>query len=200
MKFDHHKPVYEIRSSKEGIGKDVGIYCWWFKDDCVESLLKKVSKDIEWDRLAKEPLQHKKFGNVKYTALYIGIAADKKKGILARFKWHIEQKHTVSNVSKGFLSTLRRTLSALNGFKLLKNSTEVNLKSQEKLNAFIDENCVLEWNYYPGKTKEELAAIEEGIINSGYYPLNIQGNRQVSKELRKKLGNMRKEICSEPQH
>ena len=197
MKFNYNKPVCKIRSSKEGIGKDVGIYCWWFKDDCVESLLKKVSKDIEWDRLAEEPLQHKKFGNVKYTALYIGIAAGKD-GILGRFKWHIEQKHSVSNVTRGYLSTLRRTLSALNGFKLLKSSTEVNFKSQEKLNAFIDENCVLEWNYYPGKTKKELAAIEERFINSGYYPLNIQGNEQVSKELRKKLGDMRKAICSFP--
>ena len=198
MKFNYKKTVCEIRSSKEGIGKDVGIYCWWFKDDCVESLFKKVSKDIEWNRLAKETLQHKKIGNVKYTALYIGVAADKKKGILARFKWHIEQKHTVSNVSKGFLSTLRRTLSALNGFKLLKSSTEVDSKSQEKLNTFIDKNCVLEWNYYPKRSKKDLAAIEDEIINSGYYPLNIQGNKQTSKELRKKLGDMRKLICSVP--
>lgn len=198
MKFNYKKTVCEIRSSKEGIGKDVGIYCWWFKDDCVESLFKKVSKDIEWNRLAKETQQHKKIGNVKYTALYIGIAADKKKGILARFKWHIEQKHTVSNVSKGFLSTLRRTLSALNGFKLLKSSTEVDSKSQEKLNTFIDKNCVLEWNYYPKQSKKDLAAIEDEIINSGYYPLNIQGNKQTSKELRKKLGDMRKLICSVP--
>ena len=198
MKFNYKKTVCEIRSSKEGIGKDVGIYCWWFKDDCVESLFKKVSKDIEWNRLAKETQQHKKIGNVKYTALYIGIAADKKKGILARFKWHIEQKHTVSNVSKGFLSTLRRTLSALNGFKLLKSSTEVDSNSQEKLNTFIDKNCVLEWNYYPKQSKKDLAAIEDEIINSGYYPLNIQGNKQTSKELRKKLGDMRKLICSVP--
>ena len=198
MKFNYKKTVCEIRSSKEGVGKDVGIYCWWFKDDCVESLFKKVSKDIEWNRLAKETQQHKKIGNVKYTALYIGIAADKKKGILARFKWHIEQKHTVSNVSKGFLSTLRRTLSALNGFKLLKSSTEVDSKSQEKLNTFIDKNCVLEWNYYPKQSKKDLAAIEDEIINSGYYPLNIQGNKQTSKELRKKLGDMRKLICSVP--
>lgn len=198
MKFEHSKPVCEIRSSKDGIGNDVGIYCWWFKDDCVESLLKRISKDVDWKRLADESLQHKIFGNVKYTALYVGIAAGKKKGILGRFKWHIEQKHTVSNVTKGYLSTLRRTLSALLNFKLLKNNTEVNSDVQEKLNAFIDENCVLEWNYYPRKSKKDLEAIEEGIINSGYYPLNIQSNKQVSKDLRKKLGDMRKIICSAP--
>ncbi len=198
MKFEHSKPVCEIRSSKDGIGNDVGIYCWWFKDDCVESLLKRISKDVDWKRLADESLQHKIFGNVKYTALYVGIAAGKKKGILGRFKWHIEQKHTVSNVTKGYLSTLRRTLSALLNFKLLKNNTEVNSDAQEKLNAFIDENCVLEWSYYPRKSKKDLEAIEEGIINFGYYPLNIQSNKQVSKDLRKKLGDMRKIICSAP--
>lgn len=198
MKFEHCKSVCEIRSSKGIIGKDVGIYCWWFKDNCVDALLKRISKDIDWKRLADVSLQHKVFGNVKYTALYVGIAAGKKKGILERFKWHIEQKHTVSNVTKGYLSTLRRTLSALLNFRLLKNSTEINLNSQEKLNTFIDENCVLEWNYYPRKSKKDLETIEDGIINSGYYPLNIQGNKQVAKELRKNLSDMRKIICSAP--
>ena len=135
-------------------------------------------------------------GDVKYTALYVGIAAGKKKGILGRFKWHVDQKHTVSNVTKGYLSTLRRTLSALLNFKLLKNGIEVNLNSQEKLNAFIDENCVLEWNYYPRKTKKDLETLEDEIINSGYYPLNIQSNKQITKDLRKKLSDMRKIICS----
>ena len=195
MKFEHSKPVCEIRSSKEGIGKDVGIYCWWFKDNCVENLLKRIFKDVDRKRLADESSQHKILDNVKYTALYVGIAAGKKNGILERFKWHIEQKHTVSNITKGYLSTLRRTLSALLNFKLLKNSTEINFNSQEKLNAFIDENCVLEWNYYPKKSKKDLEIIEDEIINSGYYPLNIQGNKQVSKDLREKLGYMRKIIC-----
>ena len=197
MKFEHSKSVCEIRSSKDGIGKDVGIYCWWFKDDCVEALLKRISKDVDWKRLVGESLQHKVIDNVKYTALYVGIAAGKD-GIFGRFKWHIEQKHTVSNVTEGYLSTLRRTLSALLNFKLLKNNTEVNNNSQEKLNTFIDKNCVLEWNYYPKQSKKDLAAIEDEIINSGYYPLNIQGNKQTSKELRKKLGDMRKLICSVP--
>lgn len=196
MNFEHRKSVCEIRSSKEGIGKDVGIYCWWFKDDCVDVLLKRISQDVDWRRLVDESLQHKVFGDVKYTALYVGIAAGKKKGILGRFKWHVEQKHTVSNVTKGYLSTLRRTLSALLNFKLLKNGIEVNLNSQEKLNAFIDENCVLEWNYYPRKTKKDLETLEDEIINSGYYPLNIQSNKQITKDLSKKLSDMRKIICS----
>jgi hypothetical protein len=74
----------------------------------------------------------------------------------------------------------------------------VNFQFQEELNAFMDENCVLEWNYYPKKTKKELEQIEDEIINSGYFPLNIQGNRQVSRELREKLGEMRKSACSAP--
>lgn len=197
MNFEHIKPVSKIRSSKDEIEKDVGIYCWWFKDDCVEVLLKSLSKDLDWSRLASQSFQHKIIDNIKYTALYVGIAAGKD-GILGRFKWHIGQKHTVSNVTKGYLSTLRRTLSALLNFKLLKNNTEVNNNSQEKLNTFIDKNCMLEWNYYPKQSKKDLAAIEDEIINSGYYPLNIQGNKQTSKELRKKLGDMRKLICSVP--
>jgi hypothetical protein len=62
----------------------------------------------------------------------------------------------------------------------------------------MDENCVLEWNYYPKKSKKYLETIEDGIINSGYYPLNIQSNRQVTKDLRKKMSEMRKTICSAP--
>lgn len=197
MKFEQQKPVCDIRISKEGIGKDVGIYCWWFRDDCLKNLLSKISEFVDLNRLNIEKNQHKTFNSTPYTALYIGIAAGKD-GILGRFKWHIEQKHSVSNVSKGYLSTLRRTLSALQGFKLLKNNTEVNPQFQENLNAFMNENCVLEWNYYPKKTKKELEQIEEEIINSGYFPLNIQGNRQVSKELREKLSEMRKSACTVP--
>lgn len=197
MKFINRKAVCEIRSSKDDIGKDVGIYCWWFRNDCLENLLSKISRLVDSERLNTEKEQHKVINGVKYTALYVGIAAGKK-GILGRFKWHIEQKHSVSNVSKGYLSTLRRTLSALHGFKLLKNITDVNFQFQEELNAFMDENCVLEWNYYPKKTKKELEQIEDEIINSGYFPLNIQGNRQVSRELREKLGEMRKSACSAP--
>lgn len=197
MKFENRKSVSDIRSSKNDIEKTVGIYCWWFRDDCIEFLLKRISKDIDWKRLADESLQHKMFNNIKYTALYVGIAAGKD-GILGRFKWHIEQNHSISNITKGYLSTLRRTLSALLNFKLLKSSIEVNRSSQEKLNAFIDENCVLEWNYYPKKSKKDLKKIEDEIINSGYFPLNIQGNQQVLKNFRKKLGDMRKAICSVP--
>lgn len=197
MKFENRKSVSDIRSSKNDIEKTVGIYCWWFRDDSFEVLLKRISKDIDWKHLTDESLQHKMFNNVKYTALYVGIAAGKD-GILGRFKWHIEQNHSISNITKGYLSTLRRTLSALLNFKLLKSSIEVNLSSQEKLNAFIDENCVLEWNYFPKKSKKDLEKIEDEIINSGYFPLNIQGNQQVSKNFRKKLGDMRKAICSAP--
>lgn len=197
MKFENRKSVSDIRLSKNGIEKKVGIYCWWFRDDCIELLLKRISKDVDWKRLADESLQHKMFNGVKYTALYVGIAAGKD-GILGRFKWHVEQNHSISNITKGYLSTLRRTLSALLKFELLKNSIEVNRNSQEKLNAFIDEKCVLEWNYYPQKSKKDLEKIEDEIINSGYFPLNIQGNQQVSKNFRKKLSDMRKAICSAP--
>lgn len=197
MKFENRKSVSDIRVSKDGIGREVGIYCWWFKDSCLESLLRKISIDVDLDRLKKEKEQHKVIKGEAYTALYIGIAAGKD-GILGRFKWHVEQNHSISNITKGYISTLRRTLSALLNFKLLKNSIEVNRNSQKILNAFIDENCVLEWSYYPKKSKKDLEKIEDEIINSGYFPLNIQGNQQISKDLREKLGDMRKTICSVP--
>lgn len=195
MKFVNRMAVCKIRSSKDDVEKNVGIYCWWFREDCLKKLLNKISEFVDLKRLSTKKEQHKVLNGTKYTALYVGIAAGKN-GILGRFKWHIEQKHSVSNVTKGYLSTLRRTLSALQGFKLLKNNTEVNFQFQEELNTFMDKNCVLEWNYYPKKTKKELEQIEDEIINSGYFPLNIQGNRQISKELREKLGEMRKKACS----
>lgn len=197
MKFVEQKPVSDIRITKDGIGKDVGIYCWWFRDDCLKNLLNEISELVDLNRLNTEKEQHKVLNGSKYTALYVGIAAGKD-GILGRFKWHINQKHTVSNVQKGYISTLRRTISALLNFKLLKNGAEVNLQSQENLNTFIDENCILEWNYYPKKKKKELEHIEDEIINSGYFPLNIQGNKQISKEMRDKLSEIRDTICSIP--
>lgn len=180
------KSVKDIRDHKfSGIEKRYGIYKWWFHDDSVKTLLSPLPLEpVDFSTLG----QHKIINNQPYTLLYVGIAAGEN-GIRGRFKWHIAQNHSKSTISKGYLSTLRRTLMGL----LMNRSTDTFYTFGEKrLNDFMDENCYLEWDYYNNVNKQGLEVIESKIINSGYYPLNIQGDNQTSNQLKEKLKELRK--------
>jgi len=183
------KSVKDIRDHKfSGIEKRHGIYKWWFCDDCIHKLLTPLYPDVDYTTLKGMTGQHMIINNKGYTLLYVGIAAGRN-GIRGRFKWHIAQNHSKSTISKGYLSTLRRTLMGL----LMNRSTDTFYTFGEKrLNDFMDENCYLEWDYYNNVNKQGLEVIESMIINSGYYPLNIQGNNQTSNQLKDKLKVLRK--------
>lgn len=179
------KSVKDIRDHKfSGIEKRHGIYKWWFHDDSVKTLLSPLPLEpVDFSTLG----QHKIINNQPYTLLYVGIAAGEN-GIRGRFKWHIAQNHSKSTISKGYLSTLRRTLMGL----LMNRSTDTFYTFGEKrLNDFMDENCYLEWDY-EDIDKRSLEDAESDIINDGYYPLNIQGNNKTSNELKEKLKELRK--------
>lgn len=154
------------------VEKKPGVYTWWFKKSCLNSLLNELP-DFNISEL-----QHRKIGNTNYYALYFGIA----KNCRERASWHMSQHHSVSSVRSGYLSTLRQTLSAL----LKKNMTQ----AEETVNGFIEENCFWEWQYT--KSREDAHAIETGELAKNYYPLNIQGNKVVPHEISSTLSALRK--------
>ena len=135
--------------------------------------------------LAKLPLtqeeltkiQERKIEGECYLALYFGISKD----MLARAKWHILQKHTLSAVRNGTLSTLRQTLSGL-----LKNRMT---ESENVVNQFIDDNCYWEWEY---DADPKLRESKELSSDNECYPLNIQENMTVSKIVLKQLKEVRR--------
>jgi hypothetical protein len=157
-----------------GIESMCGVYCWWFKTEVVQTLL--VDLQLTPEEIAK--IQKREIEGESYLALYFGISKD----MLARAKWHILQKHSPSAVKHGTLSTLRQTLSALLGKDMS--------QSEHTVNEFIDCNCYWEWEYdesYKQRETDELSSTTK------CYPLNIQENQTVNKEVCKKLSELRKQ-------
>ena len=167
--------VYLIRKEKKDT--KAGVYRWWFRKESAENLLASVKDLVEWDHI-----QRKSIDGEDYLALYFGMT----KNIRNRLKWHISQKHRPNSIKMGLISTLRKTLSALLDQPLS--------ASEEEINQFIDGNCVLEWEYCDSET--EAKKIEKEELEETYYPLNLQGNKRTSKELKSVLKQKRKECLA----
>lgn len=163
----------QLSNQTSGIENLPGIYCWWFKEKAAQILL--VNLPLTQDELAK--IQKREINGEEYWALYFGISKD----MLARAKWHIMQKHSPSAVKHGTLSTLRQTLSAL--------CSAVMSESEGTVNEFIDSNCYWEWEYCQRFKEVEFQELSS-IVKC--YPLNIQENKTVNKEVREKLTSLRK--------
>ena len=87
-----------------------------------------------------------------------------------------------SGLKHGTLSTLRNTLGALLG--------EDMSQSEGAVNEFIDSNCYWEWEY---DESYKLRETDELSSTTKCYPLNIQENKTVTKEVRKELSKLRKQ-------
>ena len=162
-----------IAQQRSPICKCSGVYRWWFKKDAALKLL------ATFPQLRINKLLHRKIDGEVYLALYYGISINLKQ----RAKWHICQHHTNSAVKSGYLSTLRHTLSALLGKDLS--------ISEKCVNDFMDHNCYFEWDYSGNPQDEE----KKELTQTTYcYPLNIQGNKSVSKSWLNTLIALRKKI------
>lgn len=148
-----------------------GVYRWWFSE-CSTKLLMGKLQFAEFDRLQKCEVEGK-----LYYALYFGVS----RNLYKRVEWHVCQKHSLSSVKYGTLSTLRQTLSAMLGIDMS--------KSESQVNCFMDDNCLWEWKY-----TDNFKSIEsEELSNEEYvYPLNIQENKTLGVEYIEKLKEMRK--------
>ena len=169
--------VSELRKRLENrtnsIKKDGGVYCWWFKREVAQTLLNELP--LTQDELSK--IQRREIEGEEYWALYFGISRD----MLGRAKWHITKKHKPTAVKYGTVSTLRNTLGALLG---------IDMSDSEKfVNDLMDENCYWAWEYdkeYKARETNELSSKDTKC-----YPLNIQENETVGKEVLKKLSKLR---------
>ena len=161
-----------LKNRTNSIKKDGGVYCWWFKREVAQTLLKELP--LTQDELSK--IQRREIEGEEYWALYFGISRD----MLGRAKWHITKKHKPTAVKYGTVSTLRNTLGALCGIDMS--------KSEKVVNDLMDENCYWEWEYdkeYKARETNELSSTDK------CYPLNIQENKTVSKEVLKTLSRLR---------
>lgn len=158
------------------IDKKPGFYRWWFKEEAAHRLIKEMKRWLpEEDKFLT--MDHE---GDKYIALYFGISKDMR----GRIRWHASQKHTSSNINKGFLSTLRQTLSAL-------LETPMSM-SYQTINDFIDNNCIWEWSYTNTKADAEVFEKKE-LSKKYYYPLNVKDNNTICKNALKWLIGVRAE-------
>lgn len=169
-----------IECKQSPFKKSAGIYRWWFKESAARHLLSQLQPpSVNTNNIAKREIDGE-----CYWALYFGISSNMR----GRAAWHIRQTHTLAAVGRGFLSTLRQTLSAL----LRKEMS----RSRCVIDKYMDDNCYLEWGYTDGldKAREEEKVRLSTSPYAEIYPLNIQDNHTVSNECIERLKELRKEF------
>lgn len=156
-----------------------GYYKWWAAKSELEVILKALNISFSEIENALETR------NDLY-CIYVGIAV--KESVRNRLNWHVNDKHTVSQVRSGTLSTLRQSISSI---------AAGNQYAKEATDTFIDKLYV-EWFYSnnPIKTeaaKNELHEIEKQLLAEYLRVLNIQDNHHfLSGSIKSKLKNLRK--------
>lgn len=165
------KELKEQDPNLKSIPKEAGVYRWWFPKELAEILLSSL-KGLDLALINKEEINDK-----EYWCLYFGIA----KNLRQRIHWHACQNHTISTVNRGFLSTLRQSISAL----LMLNQTT----SRDKVSDIL-EQCY--WDWVSTDTKNTAKDIEKRELSDGYFPLNIQENKSVPHSILTQLKELRK--------
>lgn len=114
LAFNSCESVKDIRVNINRMKNTPVVYRWWFP-----SIPECVGKEecLEMDKIEQRVIKRK-----IYYALYCGIGINCQQ----RFKWHIMQHHSASNIKYGTLSTLRQTLSAVCDIDMSKSELVVN--------------------------------------------------------------------------
>ena len=148
-----------FRGTKTRITNQAIIYRWWFRNEAVPRLLKKLKGEVHMDKI-----EHKD----GYALLYIGRA---KKGHDRLVNYHILDSSNFhkTGVENGRLSSLRQTICGLLGYRMS--------SAGAKVNTFMDRNCRVEWHIV--EDTASLLADEAAQIKSHYLPLNWQHTKGI---------------------
>lgn len=181
ISLKNSETISKLRNNFNLVEKKSGYYIFWISESVSKELLRFLKISDEYiDKIQKKSIDKK-----CYYALYLGIS---NKDLNQRAKWHIKQKHTYSLLNTGFLSTFRKTLGAvINKLEIYKLTN-----FEESINDFLDKYCIWEWEYHENPKNIEKKELEFNNIHC--YPLNIQGNKSVNKEVISTLKSLRKEF------
>ncbi|MGB3946615.1 MAG: hypothetical protein WBM13_01405 [Bacteroidia bacterium] len=161
----------EIINNRSMVNEVSGVYYWYIKTKS----FKKIFPELP-DFIKNNPKQLTK--DQEYVLVYVGIANNLRERLL----WHLDQKHTLSAIRSGFLSTLRQSLSAI-AFATMANC-------DKELNDFFEKNLLVKWVEHSSPRDEEKKLLIKYIL-----PLNIQGNkREELKESILELRRLRKKV------
>ena len=180
--------AYRLREKEElkKIPNDKpGYYKWWATREDFEHILRVLNinfADIENALEVKDT----------YYCIYIGIAA--KESVRQRLDWHINDKHTVSKVCNGTLSTLRQSLSSVYAHNQYDKATTNACIDRFKVEYFCIDTAI--------KSSETVVALHEterALLCDHLYVLNIMDNHHpLATDIKKTLKRLRKE--SKVQH
>lgn len=149
----------------------IGYYKWYATIDDLKLLLGKLGLSFE-----SIPANQWDIENGLY-CIYLGIAPT---SLRQRLNWHVNDKHTLSSVKSGALSTLRQSLSAV---LFLDESNE------KGTNNFIDKLTIHYYHYdnlglKSEENKEFIENEETKLINEHLYILNGAKNHNQFKSKR----------------
>ncbi len=153
------------RSQESTISTEPGLYRWYMPKGLVNMLNVPIHGCVY-----KEGLGY---------FVYVGIVKNMKQ----RLDWHISQRHTLSSIRSGFLSTLRQTLAAL---------AHIPMDDEKTVNEIIDQMAI-EYEVLP--TKEDAEVLEKKVMKDFTLPLNIMHNDHPFRKELKRLRSVSKKKC-----
>jgi hypothetical protein len=177
----------ENQNLKTVPGDKPGWYRCWAPAEALQELLN--STHIEGDYF-DELLPHLVRGEgnlVDYYCLYVGVAINE--SIRGRLNWHVNQKHSSSAVTSGFLSTLRQSIASL---------IAGDQYNEEETNRLIDQ-LYIEYITYDlqissPEAKRLIEKKELDEMEKVLFPLNIKDNSHPA------VGAFRNELRSIRSH
>ena len=158
----------ELRS-KEGLasvsGDQPGWYRWWAPEPALRLLLGKYYDGLE-------PSLTRGAGELEgYRYIYVGVAI--KESLRKRLNWHINQKHSVSSVKCGALSTLRQSISSLVG------TSQGDKEATDNLIDMLTVEChPVELAIRSDQAKNEIGRTEASEMSQHVLPLNLKSNER----------------------
>lgn len=163
-----------------------GWYKWWAPKETLELILNSQHLENNYFDVVLSSLTTKYINNKQYYYIYVGVAINE--SVQRRIDWHVNQKHGISSVKSGFLSTLRQSISSL----AVKDQLEEDVTNTILDTLFVEIHD-LDDMIKSNSAKMKLLAIEENEINTHVLPLNIKGNKnEILTSYLKELKKLRK--------
>lgn len=151
-----------------------GWYRWWAPEKALRQLLGREFGAIQPELTRGQgPLSDLFF-------IYVGMTT--RRTIRARLNEHVNQEHTFTNIKRGFLSTLRQSISSLVGTDQGDEAATNQLIYQLTIEYF-----PVDMPIRSSETKNQLEQIETTEMTQNALPLNIKHNHHPSISEFKKL-------------
>lgn len=156
-----------------------GYYKWWANKKDFLKLLSKLGSNFSDIENAVE----QKNGDY---CIYVGIAV--KESIRSRINWHVNDVHDKKRVEKGYLSTLRKSISSVIASNQLAKHETNEFMNRLKVEIFYSNNEIKS-----AAAKKELEDIEKKLMLKNLYIINIRDNNHpLALNIKKILKNLRK--------